>query len=133
MTGDGLVRLRGGLMGFAGIVCLLYGVTALVLGRPNPMPQWIPGTAGIAAGLAIFLVFSRAGQGSVQQAMDETYRAEMNGATRIGFWTGVVQYPLYAPFLMAGMIGFDVAFAAMGTITASAFLLSFALISLRGL
>ena len=32
MSGEGLVKIRGWLMGFAGLVCLAYGVLAIVMG-----------------------------------------------------------------------------------------------------
>lgn len=133
MTSDMLVRVRGGLMGLAGVICLLYGVLALVMGRPDPMYPLIPGVAGIAAAIAIYSIFGRAAVGSRRQASDEIYRAEMNGAVKVGFWGGILLYPAFTPFLMAGWMTFDVAFAAMGTLTAAAFLLTFAIQSLRGL
>ncbi|WGI20889.1 hypothetical protein [Amylibacter sp. IMCC11727] len=133
MNGEGLVRLRGILMGFAGVVCLAYGVLAVVMGRPDPMPQYIPGVAGIAAMVAIYLAFWQAGSDSRKAASDEMFVAEMNGAVKVGFWVGIFMYPAFAPFLIAGWTTFDVAFAAMGTLMAAAYLLTFAVSTLRGL
>lgn len=133
MTSDGLVRVRGGLMGFAGVVCLIYGVLALVTGQPDPMHPAIPGMAGLAAAVAIFLAFGRASAGTRKQATDEVFQMEMNAAVTVGFWVAILLYPMFAPFLMGGLITFEVAFAAMGTLTAAAYLLTFAFQTLRGL
>ena len=133
MTGETLVRFRGVLMGAAGAVCLLYAVLALATGRPDPMHPLIPGLAGVGASVAIFWAFGRASSASRRQASDETFRAEMNGAVKVGFWFAIALYPIFAPFLNAGLTTFDVAFAAMGTLTAAVYLLTFAVQSLRGL
>lgn len=133
MSSEGLVRLRGLLMGFAGLVCLIYGVMALVQGVPNPMYPLIPGLAGIAATIAIYLAFWQAGRASRKAASDEMFDLEMNRSVKVGFWVGIFMYPAFAPFLIAGVVTFDVAFAAMGTLMAAAYLLTFAVATLRGL
>ena len=133
MSGEGLVKLRGWLMGFAGVVCLAYAVLALLTGRPNPMPQFIPGLAGVAAAVAIYLAFWQAGSASRRVASDEMFKMEMNMAVRVGFWVGVFLYPAFAPLLIAGWTKFEVAFAAMGTLMAASYLLTFAVTTLRGL
>ena len=133
MSGEGLVKIRGWLMGFAGVVCLAYGVLAILTGRPDPMPQFIPGAAGVAAAVAIYLAFWQAGAASRKAASDEMFTQEMNGAIKVGFWVGIFLYPAFAPFLIAGMTTFEVAFAAMGTLMAAAYLLTFAVSTLRGL
>lgn len=133
MSGEGLVKLRGWLMGFAGLVCLAYGVLAIATGAPNPMPFFIPGLAGIAATIAIYLAFWQAGAASRRAASDEMFAAEMNGAVKVGFWFGIFLFPAFAPFLIAGWTTFDVAFAAIGTLMAAAYLLTFAVTTLRGL
>lgn len=132
MTSENLVRVRGGLMGAAGLVCLIYGVMAVILGRPDPMYPLIPGLAGIAAAVAIFMAFGRAGAGTRKAALDEMYRAEINSAVKVGFWVGILLYPVFAPFLMAGLTTFEVSFAAMGTLMAASYLLTFAFQTLRG-
>jgi hypothetical protein len=133
MSGEGLVRLRGILMGFAGLVCLAYGVLAVATGVPNPMPIYIPGAAGIAATIAIYMAFWQSGKASRQAASDEMFNLEMNGAVKVGFWGGIALFPLFAPFLYASWITFDVAFAAIGTLMPAAYLLTFAVSTLRGL
>ena len=133
MSAESLVRLRGGLMGLAGLVCLIYGVLAVVSGQPDPMHPLIPGAAGIVATVAIFMAFGWASDVTRKQASDEVFRSEMNGAVKVGFWVAVFLYPVFAPFLVAGWTSFEVAFAAMGTLTAAAYLLTFAVTTLRGL
>ncbi len=133
MSGEGLVRLRGWLMGFAGLVCLAYGVLAVATGLPNPMPIFIPGLAGVAATIGIYLAFWQAGAASRKAASDEMFAQEMNGAVKVGFWVGIFLFPAFAPFLMLGWTSFEVAFAAIGTLMAATYLLTFAVSTLRGL
>ena len=61
MSGEGLVRLRGWLMGFAGLVCLAYAVLAIATRTPNPMPIFIPALAGVAASPALQCTHSTCG------------------------------------------------------------------------
>ncbi len=133
MNAEGLVRVRGVLMGFAGLVCLAYGGLAIVTGRPDPMPAFIPGVAGIAASIAIYLAFWQAGAASRKAASDEMFAMEMNGAVKVGFWFGICMFPAFAPFLIWELTTFEVAFAAIGTLMAAAYLLTFAVSTLRGL
>ena len=133
MNGETLVRLRGILMGGAGFVCLCYAVLALIMARPDPVYPFIPGIAGVVASIAIFAAFWQASSGSRKQASDETFKMEMNQAAKIGFWVAVAMYPGFAPFLAWELTTFEVIYAVMGTLTAAAFLLSFAFISLRRL
>jgi hypothetical protein len=133
MRSDALVRVRGGFMGVAGVICLVYGVLAVVTGRSDPMPPLIPGIAGIVAAIAIYLAFWQAGSASRQQASDEMFQAEINGAAKVGFWVGILLFPAFTPLLISGWTTFEVAFAAIGTLMAAAYLLTFALTTLRGL
>ena len=132
MTSDMLIRYRAVFMGGAGLVCLCYGVLALITGQPDPIWRFFPGLAGIGATAVIFTLFSKATEGSRRQAMDEVYRMENGQALAIGFWTAILCYPVFAPFLAWGWVAYPVAYAAMGTLTAAAYLISFAIVSLRG-
>ena len=132
MTSDLLIKYRALLMGAAGGVCLVYGVLAVLSGRPDPIWPFLPGLAGCGAAVVVYALFSKAAQGARKQATDEAHRMENGRAMAVGFWVAILMYPLFAPFLAFGWVQYPVAFAAMGTLTAAAYLVSFAVVSLRG-
>lgn len=132
MTATTLLYTRSLAMGLAGLICAVYGLMVLLQGRPDPMPGWIPGVAGIAAALAIFVTASSSAKGVLQATFDEGYQADAVLAQRIGFWVAIWLYPVFAMPLYLGWISWPSAFAAMGTLTAATYLLGTVILDLRG-
>ncbi|MEM1301502.1 MAG: hypothetical protein AAGH17_02885, partial [Pseudomonadota bacterium] len=60
------------------------------------------------------------------------YFSESRRAQIIGFWVAVLMYPVFGLAIGYEMISYSVAFSAMGTFTAAAFLLSFSILNARG-
>ena len=119
-------------LGLTGAVCLLYAVLALAQGRPDPLPFWLPGVCGLASALVITAAARSAGRCQARQAMEEGYVVDNRRAQQLGFWVGLMLYPLFAVALAQGWVGYPVAYAAMGTLTAAAYLLGFVALDLRG-
>jgi len=109
-----------------------YGVSALILGRPDPMWSGIPAIAGFGAGAIIWTSALRSGARVAGATFDELYEAEWSRALGLSYWFAIGLYPLVSVFLVLDMIEHPVAFAAMGTLTGSAPLLLYCLISARG-
>ncbi len=132
ITSDTIATIRLIALAATGAICLAYAVLALALGRPDPVSPWIPLAIGIVAAAAIALTAFAAGEDASEIASDELYFAESHRAQRIGFWFAVALYPAFGVALGYGWVSFPVAFAAMGTLTGAGFLLSFAILNLRG-
>jgi hypothetical protein len=132
MTSNGLSLLRMIVLGATGLICLAYAVLALINGRPDPFNPYIPGGMGVLAFVAIFFGAMAAGEKNTQMAMDEGYRADARNAASKAYWVAMVLYPIFAVPLAFKMIEPMVAFAAMGPITAAAFLLGFVYLDMKG-
>ncbi len=119
-------------MGFAGLICAIYALLVLLQGRPDPMPTWIPGIAGVVAAAAIWASVGASNKKTVGATFDEGFKAEEAMAQRIGFWVAIWLYPAFAVPLMLEWISWPSAFAAMGTLTAATYLLASVFLDLRG-
>jgi len=124
------VRLIG--LALTGLVCLAFGASALILARPDPFSPWIPVAVGLGAALTIALSAFAAGNRNAEIATDELYFSESRRAQIIGFWVAVLMYPVFGLAIGYELISYSVAFSAMGTFTAAAFLLSFSILNARG-
>ncbi len=131
MTSDSLSRLRSIAMGAAGSICLIYAVLAILSGAPDPISPWIPGVSGFVAAIIITLGFRRAGRSEGLRASDELYQVQANRAHRIGYWSAILMYPLFGFFLSQEWVTWQVAFAAMGTLTAASYLIPFSILTGR--
>ena len=132
LTTDNLSSIRAIALGLTGMICLAYAVLSLLYMRPDPMPFWIPGLAGVAAWLAIMFGTIGAGTKNTERAFDEGYRSDNHRAERAAYWVALLLYPIFAVPLIQGWVSFDVAFAAMGTLTGAAYLLPVAWLDYRG-
>ncbi|MGH1459715.1 MAG: hypothetical protein ACRBBT_12530 [Paracoccaceae bacterium] len=132
ISAETIIRTRQLALAVTGLTCVLYAALALSTGQPDPLPFWLPGGVGIAAGIVITLSFVFAGRRPSRAAKDELYRRESALAQRIGYWTALALYPIFGLALAAGWVSFPVAFAAMGTLTGAAYLLPFVALNLWG-
>ena len=132
LTPPTLTRIRQIALGATGVACLSYAVLALALGRPDPMPGWIPGAFGILAGVIITATHLLAGKRAARAANDELQRAENRRALAISYWVALALYPLFGLLLALGYLTYPTAFAAMGTLTGAAYLLLTTAFDLRG-
>ena len=123
MTSNRLFMTRTILMGATGLICALYAVLALVMGRPDPFPFWIPGLVGFAAWLTIWKAAGLAGPDVAGQSFDEGFRADNLHAQAFAFWVAVWMYPVFGFLLWQGVVEGPVAFASMGCLTAASYLL----------
>lgn len=124
--------IRTILTGATGVFCAIYAILALATGRPDPLPFWVPAGVGLLASALIWAAALAAGPKVAGQAFDEGYRADAGQAHRIGFWVAIGLYPVFGLLLWQGWVSWPVAFAAMGTLTASAYLLSLIWLDLKG-
>ncbi|TMV91403.1 hypothetical protein FGG78_10645 [Thioclava sp. BHET1] len=124
--------LRRIVLGLSGLVCLLYAVLALIMRNPAPISPWLPWMSGALGLFVIFAAARLAGPDQVRRAKDELFRHDAQTAQRVGFWVALSLYPIFAIPLSLDMIAWPVAFAAMGTLSAAAFLLSFVWFDMRG-
>lgn len=127
-----LSNIRVIVLGLTGLVCLLYAVLALLSGSPDPISPWIPGIFGVGSAAIIVIAFLFAGSHNAEMASDEGFFSDYNKAIGTGYWTALFLYPVFAVALFNGWVSYPVAFAAMGTLTAAAYLLPFVLFDLRG-
>ena len=132
MTANTLGWIRIAVFGFAGLVCASYSVLVLLTGTPNPISPWLPGVSGVAAAIIIWLSAIVAGRREASIAHDELYKLEWGFAIRLSYWFAIVLYPLFGVLMALGLVSSESAFAAMGTATGAAPLLSFCIINLRG-
>lgn len=132
MTHTSLITLRRLLFGITGLLCLLYATLALLWATATPMPFWIPGAAGVASGLLLFLTSAAAGKKPAEMAWDEGYSADTSSAAKRAFWIGIALFPLFGLALSAGLTSTPVAYAATGLLMAASYLLSVVWSDLRG-
>ena len=77
----------------------------------------------------IFSKFHRADPVSVQQATDELFKRNAAIAHRFGFWSALLLYPFFGFLIATSVISLTLAFPIMGSLTAAAYSLSFAILS----
>ncbi len=128
---DAFSMIRACMLGFAGLLCLTYATLALLLGRPDPMPWWIPGAAGLASAVIVWGAAIVAGHRVAARASDERFRADNGRAMQLAYWVALLLYPVFAVPLHERWLGWPTAFAAMGTLSGAAYLLLFAWFGLR--
>lgn len=132
LSSQNLSNIRTFVLGGTGLICLAYAVLAMLWGRPDPFPSWIPGLAGFGSAAIISIAAIVAGRSKTAQAVDEGYVADTHKAQQISYWIALLLYPAFGLLLWSGWVTWQVAFAAMGTLTGAAFLLLFVLFDLRG-
>jgi hypothetical protein len=129
LSSEKIALLRSFSFGATGLICMLYALLVVFTGQPDPMPWWLPGSVGLLSAVLIFSKFHRAGPVSVQQATDELFKRNAAIAHRFGFWSALLLYPYFGFLIATGVISLTLAFPIMGTLTAAAYLLSFAILS----
>lgn len=132
ISSEKLSKIRSTLLGVTGATCLIYAVMSLLLGRPDPMPFWIPGILGFGSAALIAVAAIFAGQKNAEQATDEGYLTDRRRAESYAYWIALLLYPAFAVPIAKGWLGWPTAFAAMGTITGATFLLLFVWFDTRG-
>jgi hypothetical protein len=132
MNADMLARIRIALFGMAGLVCATYSILSLVTDTPNPISPWLPGASGMAAGIAMWISAAAAGRHNASIAHDELYKLEWGRAIKFSYWFAIALYPLFGILMALGWVSPTTTFAAMGTASGAAPLLSFCIINLRG-
>lgn len=132
MNADTLSRIRITVFGLAGLVCAAYSVLAIIGDTPRPISPWLPGASGIAAGIVMWSSAFLAGRRNAGIAHDELYRLEWGQAVKFSYWFAVALYPLFGILMVTGVVTASTSFAAMGTATGAAPMLSFCVINLRG-
>lgn len=132
MTSELFTNLRMVVLGLTGLVCLAYGIGAMALGTPQPFAVWLPGAFGLTSVVLITIAALAAGNDNARRATDEGYVADRKRAEGFGFWVAILLYPAFAVPLWQGWITYPTAFAAMGTLTAAAYLLKFVWVDVKG-
>jgi hypothetical protein len=132
MTSTNFSRIRLAVLSATGAICLTYAVLALVWQVPDPIWPWLPILFGFAS-VAIIAVSARlAGARNAHIASDELFRAEWHRAMQVGYWVALALYPIFALLLVNNLTDYQIAFAAMATLTGSAPLLAFFWLDVRG-
>ncbi len=132
MTSNTLTTLRIGLFGLTGIVCLAYATLALLYATPAPFSAWIPGAFGISSGVILAITSRMAPAKAASMTWDEGYAADASRAASRAFWIAIFQYPVFGVLMALGLATPSVSFAAMGTLTAAAYLLMAAWFDMQG-
>ena len=132
MSVSTLVTLRIGLFALTGVTCLVYACLALATATPNPMPAAIPGLLGAMTGVVLTMSARFSKEHVVDQAYDELHTADATRAAVLGFWVAVLLYPVFGLLIGYGLVASNVGFAAMGPLTAAAYLLSHGWYDFRG-
>lgn len=132
MNADTLARIRILVFGLAGLICISYSLMAVATNTPNPISTWLPGVSGLAAAFVVWTSSWLAGRRVAGIAHDELYKVEWGRAIKFSYWFALALYPLFGLFMFLGWISATTVFAAMGTATGAAPMLSFCFINLRG-
>ena len=132
MTSHHIETVRFWALFLAGCVALSYAIGALATNHPMPFDPSLPMLAGALAAVVIFVAALLAGQQAAHEATDEGYFSDQSRATGAAFWIALLMYPAFAPMIAWNWISYETAFAAMGTLTAAAFLLLFCWYDWRG-
>lgn len=120
-------RLRTITLGSTGVICLVYAILALLQGRSDPMPWWVPGLAGLLSTAAIFAGAAAAGDKATEAATDELHRLVDHKAQRHAYWVSLAVFVIFAVLSSNGLIAPGVGFAVIGTSMGAAYLLLFVL------
>ena len=120
MSARTLTLVRNGSFSLLGLVLLAYAVGVLLTGSPEPFAWWITVAAGIGTAVVTSGVAAIAGRKATQVAWDEMAREEWRRCLGFGFWVAVWLYPLFAVLIGLSLVGWNQAFAEMGTLTAAA-------------
>jgi hypothetical protein len=131
ITSDFIATARSVLFGLTGAACLAYGVLAVGMGRPDPIPFWIPGAFGMLSAIVLTLSSMAAGERRADQAWDEGYMADTRRAASLAFWSVMVLFPLSGVGMAIGLIEISTAFAAVGSLSAAVYLLLMTWFDLR--
>ena len=129
LSSEKIARLQSFLFGATGLICMLYALLVVFTGQPDPMPWWLPGSVGLLSAVLIFGKFHRADPVSVQQATDKLFKSNAAIAHRFGFWSALLLYPFFGFLIATSVISLTLAFPIMGSLTAAAYSLSFAILS----
>ncbi|MBT5930655.1 MAG: hypothetical protein HOH32_10875 [Rhodobacteraceae bacterium] len=129
LSAEKIARVRSFSFGATGLICGLYAVLVVFTQQPDPLPWWLPGSVGLLSVAIIFGTFCRAGPVPVQQATDELFKRCAEKAHRFGFWSALLLYPFFGFLISTGALSLSLAFPIMGTLTATAYLLSFVIFS----
>lgn len=132
MTLERLFLTRTLMLGGTGVLCAVYAMLALAMGRPDPLPIWLTAVAGALAWGVIRTAANAAGADVARQSFDEGYDADCARAQSFGFWTALWMYPVFGGLLWLGWIDWAVALASMGCLTAASFLLRLIWLDVRG-
>lgn len=128
---DGFEWMRRIVLGVTGAICLAYAGGVIMAGGPRPFAPWLPGSAGVLSGLAIYLAW-RADKRVARMASDEGYAMDWGRAQRHAYWVALGLYPVFGLLLGGGIVDFEQAFAAIGTLTGGAVLTLFVIYDLMG-
>ena len=128
-SSEKIALLRSFSFGATGLICMLYALLVVFTGQPDPMPWWLPGSVGLLSAVLIFGKFHRADPVSVQQATDKLFKSNAAIAHRFGFWSALLLYPFFGFLIATSVISLTLAFPIMGSLTAAAYSLSFAILS----
>ena len=132
MTADTLARIRIFVFGLAGLICAAYSLVAVATNTPDPISPWLPAVSGGVAALVMWSSAFSAGRRVAEIAHDELYKVEWGRALTVSYWFALALYPLFGVLMALGGVSPLTAFAAMGTATGAAPMLSFCIINLRG-
>lgn len=132
MDAETLARIRILAFGSAGLICAAYSILALVTDTPNLISPWLPGVSGAVAALVMWSSAIFAGRHVAGIAHDELYKLEWGRAIKFSYWFAIALYPLFGLFMTLNWVSPTTTFAAMGTATGAAPMLSFCVINLRG-
>ena len=116
-------KTRNVVFGLTGAVCIVYGALALTMGRPDPMPFWIPGALGLLAAIILVIGSFIAGAKQSEMAWDEGYLSEQRRAAEIAFWVGIIVHFILSMLLFGGMIEINAGFVASGILPAGVYLM----------
>ena len=129
---DTLANIRVAVFALTAGVCVVYAVLSLIMGRPDPMPWWIPWAFGIASGVILTLTSRMAGPKQAGMAWDEGYSADATRAAGTAFWVGIAMYPIFGVLLALGVVDYPIAFAVMGLLTGATYLSLIVWFDVRG-
>ncbi len=120
MNATTIATIRNGSFSLLGLVLLGYALAVLFVGRPDPMPPWVPGLAGALTALVVTLISRLNTRAAVSVAWDELTRSEWARSLRGGYWMAVWMYAAFGLALFNDIVTYPQAFAAMGTLTGAA-------------
>ena len=118
-----LLKIQMSCYAITGLFCLIYATLALWHNTPNPMPFWIPFLLGISTFIVISIFRSNTTVNSTEKYKKYFTIPNMN-AQSYSYWLCLLLYPFFGMLIFFGFVSYPVAFAAMGTLTGSIYLIS---------